>query len=96
MTAALGPWIMRHPDVSSNMEQFLLQFVTPEFSSAEGYMRAIVRFSSFSTQCLRFAVLGLLLLTFVPLLQACEVLGTFTKEGLKWSSDEVRGRIPFP
>ncbi|KAJ7845435.1 armadillo-type protein [Mycena olivaceomarginata] len=61
MTAALGPWIMRHPDVSSNMEQFLLQFVTPEFSSAEGYMRAI----------------------------ACEVLGTFTKEGLKWSSDET-------
>ncbi|KAJ7364882.1 armadillo-type protein [Mycena albidolilacea] len=60
MTAALGPWIMRHPEVSSNMEQFLLQFVTPEFSSAEGYMRAI----------------------------ACEVLGTFTKEGLKWSSDE--------
>ncbi|KAF7364786.1 Importin N-terminal domain-containing protein [Mycena venus] len=60
MTAALGPWIMRHPDVSGNMEQFLLQFVTPEFTSAEGYMRAI----------------------------ACEVLGTVTKEGLKWSSDE--------
>ncbi|KAJ7250056.1 armadillo-type protein [Mycena haematopus] len=60
MTAALGPWIMRHPDVSGNMEQFLLQFVTHEFASPEGYMRAI----------------------------ACEVLGTFTKEGLKWSSDE--------
>ncbi|KAJ7105062.1 armadillo-type protein [Mycena crocata] len=60
MTAALGPWIMRHPDVSSNMEQFLLQFVTPEFSSPDGYMRAI----------------------------ACEVLGTVTKEGLKWSSEE--------
>ncbi|KAJ7133547.1 armadillo-type protein [Mycena epipterygia] len=60
MTAALGPWIMRHPDVGGNMEQFLLQFVTPEFSSPDGYMRAI----------------------------ACEVLGTVTKEGLKWSSDE--------
>ncbi|KAJ7813098.1 armadillo-type protein [Mycena leptocephala] len=60
MTAALGPWIMRHPDVGNNMEQFVLQFVTPEFASAEGYMRAI----------------------------ACEVLGTVTKEGLKWSSSE--------
>ncbi|KAJ7490549.1 armadillo-type protein [Mycena latifolia] len=60
MTAALGPWIMRHPDVGGNMEQFLLQFVTPEFSKPEGYMRAI----------------------------ACEVVGTVTKEGLKWSSEE--------
>ncbi|KAJ6622613.1 armadillo-type protein [Mycena sp. CBHHK59/15] len=60
MTAALGPWIMRHPDVRGNMEQFLLQFVTPEFSSQDGYMRAI----------------------------ACEVLGTVTKEGLTWSSEE--------
>ncbi|KAJ7122255.1 armadillo-type protein [Mycena epipterygia] len=53
---------MRHPDVGRNMEQFLLQFVTPEFSSPDGYMRAIV--------------------------PACEVLGTVTKEGLKWSSEE--------
>ncbi|KAJ6585487.1 armadillo-type protein [Mycena capillaripes] len=70
MTAALGPWIMRHPDFSTGaggaggagggMEQFVLQFVTPEFTSAEGYMRAI----------------------------ACEVLGTVTKEGMKWSSPE--------
>ncbi|KAI3621267.1 nonsense-mediated mrna decay protein [Moniliophthora roreri] len=41
MTAALGPWIMKHPDVKNNMEQFLLQFVTPEFTSNEPYMRAI-------------------------------------------------------
>ncbi|KAJ6504734.1 armadillo-type protein [Mycena vitilis] len=60
MTAALGPWIMRHPDLSGGMEQFVLQFVTPEFGSAEGYMRAI----------------------------ACEVLGTFTKSGMKFSSPE--------
>ncbi|KAJ6448722.1 hypothetical protein C8R47DRAFT_1230917 [Mycena vitilis] len=46
MTAALGPWIMRHPDLSSGMEQSLLQFVKPEFGSAEGYVRAIV--------CLRY------------------------------------------
>ncbi|CAK5283934.1 unnamed protein product [Mycena citricolor] len=60
MTAALGPWIMRHPEVSTNMEGFILQFVTAEFSSPEPYMRAI----------------------------ACEVTGTFVKEGLKWTSDE--------
>jgi hypothetical protein len=28
------------------MEQFVLQFVTPEFASAEGYMRAIVSLRS--------------------------------------------------
>ncbi|KAJ7274060.1 armadillo-type protein [Mycena rebaudengoi] len=60
MTAALGPWVMRHPDVRGNMEQFVLQFVTPEFASPDAYMRAI----------------------------ACEVLGTVTKEGLEWSSEE--------
>ncbi|KAJ7034748.1 armadillo-type protein [Mycena alexandri] len=60
MTAALGPWILRHPDVASGMEQF----VGPEFASPEGYMRAI----------------------------ACEVLGTMTKEGVKWTSDECQFR----
>ncbi|KAJ7069358.1 armadillo-type protein [Mycena amicta] len=60
MTAALGPWIMRHPDVAPSMEQFVLQFVTPEFTRPEGYLRAI----------------------------ACEVVGTVTKEGLTWSSEE--------
>jgi hypothetical protein len=34
---------MRHPDVRGNMEQFVLQFVTPEFASPDAYMRAIVR-----------------------------------------------------
>jgi hypothetical protein len=42
MTAALGPWIMRHPEVKNNMEAFVLQFVTPEFGAQEGYLRAIV------------------------------------------------------
>ena len=42
MTAALGPFIMRHPDVKGNMEQFLVQHVLPEFTSPEPYMRAIV------------------------------------------------------
>ncbi|KIK08065.1 hypothetical protein K443DRAFT_672947 [Laccaria amethystina LaAM-08-1] len=41
MIAALGPYIMRHPDVKGNMEQFMLQFVTPELSSPEPYLRAI-------------------------------------------------------
>ncbi|KAJ3557178.1 hypothetical protein NM688_g1613 [Phlebia brevispora] len=41
MTAALGAFIMHHPDVKNNMEQFMTQHVLPEFTSAEPYMRAI-------------------------------------------------------
>ncbi|KAG6856226.1 hypothetical protein H0H87_006320 [Tephrocybe sp. NHM501043] len=41
MTAALAPWMMKHPDVKGNMEAFVLQFVTPEFNSPEPYLRAI-------------------------------------------------------
>ncbi|KAJ7238434.1 armadillo-type protein [Mycena rebaudengoi] len=41
MTAALGPRVMPHPDMRGNMEQFVLQFVTPEFASLDAYMRAI-------------------------------------------------------
>ncbi|RDB14686.1 hypothetical protein Hypma_016434 [Hypsizygus marmoreus] len=41
MTAALAPWMMRHPDVKGNVEAFVLQFVTPEFNSQEPYLRAI-------------------------------------------------------
>lgn len=41
MTAALGHFIMRHPDVKNNMEQFLVEHVLSEFSSPEPYMRAI-------------------------------------------------------
>jgi hypothetical protein len=42
MTAALGPWMMRHPEVKNNMEAFVVQFVTPEFRAQEGYLRAVV------------------------------------------------------
>ena len=45
MTAALGPYIMRHPEVKNNMEHFMLQFVSPELSSPEPYLRAIVSWS---------------------------------------------------
>ena len=41
MAAALGPFMMRHPDVKGNMEQFLLQNVFPEFAAPEPYMRGI-------------------------------------------------------
>ncbi|KAI0769096.1 ARM repeat-containing protein [Trametes elegans] len=41
MTAALGPFIMRHPDVKGNMEQFMVQHVLPEFTASEPYMRAV-------------------------------------------------------
>jgi hypothetical protein len=42
MTAALGRQIMNHPEVKNNMEQFMLQFVSPELESTEPYLRAIV------------------------------------------------------
>ncbi|PSR70855.1 hypothetical protein PHLCEN_2v13296 [Hermanssonia centrifuga] len=41
MTAALGQFLMRHPEVKNNMEQFLVQHVLPEFGSTEPYMRYI-------------------------------------------------------
>ncbi|ETW81490.1 hypothetical protein HETIRDRAFT_125032 [Heterobasidion irregulare TC 32-1] len=41
MTAALGPFIMRHAEVKNNMAQFMSQHVLPQFTSPEGYMRAI-------------------------------------------------------
>ncbi|PPQ78743.1 hypothetical protein CVT25_010746 [Psilocybe cyanescens] len=61
MTAALGRQIMKHPEVKNNMEQFMLQFVSPELESPEPYLRAI----------------------------ALEILGTVTKQGLVWSSEET-------
>lgn len=51
MTAALGPFMMRHPDVKKNMEQFLIQHVLPEFASGDGYMRAIVRIDYLTLCC---------------------------------------------
>lgn len=42
MTAALGPFIMRHPLVKDSMEQFMLQHVFSEFAAPEPYLRAIV------------------------------------------------------
>lgn len=65
MTAALGPYIMRHPEVKNNMEHFMLQFVSPELSSPEPYLRAIVSWSPiFRFLLLYFILFGNLLLTF--------------------------------
>ncbi|KAH7885476.1 armadillo-type protein [Phlebopus sp. FC_14] len=41
ITAALGPFIMRHPEVRGNIEQFMMQHVLPQFSASEPYLRAI-------------------------------------------------------
>ncbi|KAM5539406.1 hypothetical protein V8D89_006858 [Ganoderma adspersum] len=41
MAAALGPFMMRHPDVKGGMQQFLLTHVFPEFTAPEPYMRSI-------------------------------------------------------
>ncbi|KAI6098151.1 armadillo-type protein [Pisolithus sp. B1] len=40
MAAVLGPFMMRHPDVRGNMEQFMVQYVLPAFSG-EPYLRSI-------------------------------------------------------
>ncbi|KAJ6552930.1 armadillo-type protein [Mycena capillaripes] len=42
MSAILVPWLMRHPEVGpANLEQFLLQYVTPEFASEQPYLRVV-------------------------------------------------------
>jgi hypothetical protein len=82
MTAALGPWIMRHPEVKNNMEQFMLQFVKPVLmdGNSVGYNRAIVRVLATFLGCA---------LRFYGLLQALEILGTVTKAGLTFSNKRV-------
>ncbi|KAI0057803.1 ARM repeat-containing protein [Artomyces pyxidatus] len=41
MIAVLGPFIMRHPEVKMNMEEFMVQHILPEYTSPEAYLRAI-------------------------------------------------------
>ncbi|KAF8125741.1 armadillo-type protein [Boletus edulis] len=41
ITAALGPFVMRHPEVKGSMEDFMVRHVFPEFTASEPYMRAI-------------------------------------------------------
>jgi hypothetical protein len=43
MMSALGPFIVRHPDVKGSIEQFMVQYVLPEFTSQEPYLRSVVR-----------------------------------------------------
>lgn len=43
MASALGPLMMRHPEVKDKMEGFVSQWVVPELTSTHPYMRAIVR-----------------------------------------------------
>jgi hypothetical protein len=43
MATILAPHMIRHPQVKDSMENFMTQFVLPEFSSSEPYMRAVVR-----------------------------------------------------
>jgi len=42
MIAVLGPFIVRHPEVKGNMEQFMVQHVLPEFTAQEAYLRSVV------------------------------------------------------
>lgn len=79
MISALGPFIMKHPQVKDSMEQFMLQHVLKEFKAPEPYLRSIV--------CVQSR------LTLIDAdwhgMQACEVLATVEKCGIEWSKEEV-------
>jgi hypothetical protein len=59
ITAALGQLIMHHPEVQGQMEQFLMQHALPEYSSSDGYMRAIVSTAFAHTTCILMCFLGM-------------------------------------
>ncbi|KAG2125287.1 hypothetical protein BD769DRAFT_1737516 [Suillus cothurnatus] len=42
MMSVLGPFIVRHPDVKGSIEQFMVQYVLPEFTLQELYLRSVV------------------------------------------------------
>ncbi|KAH6912647.1 armadillo-type protein [Coprinopsis sp. MPI-PUGE-AT-0042] len=41
MAAALAPHLMSHPQVKGQMEQFVLQFVSPQLQAPEPYLRSV-------------------------------------------------------
>jgi hypothetical protein len=83
MTAALGKQIIQHPDARKSVEQFLLQYVSPELEGPEAYLRAIVSFT-FSLPVIEVITLGMF--------QALEIVGTVTRHRFQWSSEELLGK----
>jgi hypothetical protein len=51
MAAALGQFMMHHPEIKTKMQDFVTEFVVPELSSSEPYMRAIVRICTDCYHC---------------------------------------------
>lgn len=84
MTAALGKQIIQHPDARKSVEQFLLQYVSPELECPEAYLRAIV-----SVAC-RILIIDLTMTIWC--FKALEIVGTVTKHGFQWSSEELLGK----
>ncbi|KAG2084388.1 armadillo-type protein [Suillus cothurnatus] len=41
LAISLAPYIVRHPDVKGSIEQFMVQYVLPEFTSQELYLRSV-------------------------------------------------------
>ncbi|KAG2125271.1 armadillo-type protein [Suillus cothurnatus] len=41
MMSVLSPFIVRHPDVKGSIEQFMVQFVLPKFTSQEPYLQSV-------------------------------------------------------
>ncbi|KAG2092263.1 armadillo-type protein [Suillus cothurnatus] len=56
MMSVLGPFIVRHPDVKGSIEQFMVQFVLPKFTSQELYLRSMACEVSISNTSVVFAL----------------------------------------
>ena len=84
MTAALGKQIIQHPDARKSVEQFLLQYVSPELEGPEAYLRAIVSFT-FSLHIIELVIT-------LGMFQALEIVGTVTRHRFQWSSEELLGK----
>jgi hypothetical protein len=80
MLSALAPFAMRHPDVKHKMEDFTMKYVFTEFSSPEGYMRAVVW--SFLLTCWGLCC--------SKNTQANEVVAAEVRNHIVWANQEVR------
>jgi importin-7 len=78
MAAALAPHLMSHPQVKGQMEQFVLQFVSPQLQAPEPYLRSVVSFAEV-----------MLPVTCSNMFQALEIIGTVVKHGITFSSPQI-------
>ncbi|KAG2125244.1 hypothetical protein BD769DRAFT_1776392 [Suillus cothurnatus] len=56
MMSVLGPFIVRYSNVKGSIEQFMVQYVLPEFTSQEPYLQSVACEVSISTTSVVFAL----------------------------------------